>query len=130
MKGIDVVVLRTLQAIGLTAVPSIAVWVGTNRNRTGSGGELPRTNEQLRKESVTATHTERIFIQARFRRVCIVIARRCVLAQIVHIPQSVLVVVNGAEDTENGQNIGDADGVILLEIGIPFAVGLRGSEVR
>ena len=130
MKGIDVVVLRTLQAIGLTAVPSIAVWVWTNRNRTGSGGELPRTNEQLRKESVTATHTERILIQARFRRVCIVIARRCVLAQIVHIPQSVLVVVNGAEDAENGQNIGDADGIILLEIGIPFAVGLRGSEVR
>ena len=130
MKGIDVVVLRTLQAIGITAVPSIAVWVWTNHNRTGSGGELPRTNEQLRKEFVTAAHTERILIQACFCRVCIVIARSCILAQIVHIPQSILIVVNGAEDAENGQNIGDADGIILLEIGIPFAVGLRSSEVR
>jgi len=124
VEGVHVIVLGTLQSVGWTAIPNIAVGVRSNRNRARHTGELPGADEQLWKHAFAATHAKCIFVQASFGWVGGVIARRGVLTQIVHIPQAVFIVVNGTENAENGQNVGDADGIILLEIGIPAAIGL------
>ena len=128
MERVQVVVLRVLQAKCEAAEPLIAVWNRADLNSACCSGKLPSANQQFWDQAFAATYAEGILIEAGFGWVCVEVAGVQIFTEIARIPYTILIGVRCPKDAEDGENIGDSDGVVLFVIGIPPARFL-GNEV-